>query len=302
MDDSLNSTVKDFSKSLGSRFPMFSDSVDRAYRRHGETWLQGFSHDLEAIFEEAGNDNWSGPVEGYARFTFDAARSQRVFEITGHYTGVSNDALQDRYYSDPDFMFRNYLPGLFVSFYLWPHHYRLIEYYRLVIQPKLVELQPETFCEVGVGTGIYSRETLRALPGVRGVGYDLSDHSLAFSQRVMDRSGLGDRYRAERRNILTSTPEPVDYLICQEVLEHLDDPAEFSRALFAMVKPGGHAYITAAITAGHADHVYVYQEPADARAHVEAAGFEVLAEKTDGADVFDKIQPRVSCFFCRRPK
>ena len=297
----MSSTVKEFSDRLGARFPMFADSVARAQQRHGETWTEELASDLETIFPEAREENWSGPIEGYAKFTFDAAKSQRIFEKTGKYTGVSNDHLQEQYYRDPEFMFRNYLPGLFVSFYLWPHHFRLIEYYRADIAPRLRSLRPRTFCEVGVGTGIYSRETLRAAPESSGVGYDLSDHSLRFAQRVMDRSGLGERYRTEKRNILESTPAPSDYLICQEVLEHLDDPAEFSRALYAMVKPGGYAYITAAITAGHTDHVYVYNEPADAREHVAGAGFEVLSEKTDGADVYTKIQPRVSCFFCRKP-
>jgi SAM-dependent methyltransferase len=275
--------------------------VARAQQRHGETWTEELARDLETIFPEARAESWSGPIEGYAKFTFDAAKSQRIFEKTGQYTGVSNDHLQEQYYRDPEFMFRNYLPGLFVSFYLWPHHFRLIEYYRAEIVPRLQSLGLKTFCEVGVGTGIYSRETLRAIPDIAGVGYDLSDHSLRFAQQVMNRSGLGERYRTEKRNILESTPEPSDYLICQEVLEHLDDPAEFSRALYAMVKPGGYAYITAAITAGHADHVYVYNEPADAREHVAGAGFEVLSEKTDGADVYTTIQPRVSCFFCRKP-
>ncbi len=298
----MNQTVQEFSDSLGARFPMFRDSVARAHERHGDAWLAELGRDLETIFPEAKAENWSGPIEGYAKFTFDAAKSQRVFENTGEYTGVSNHHLQETFYSNPEFMFRNYLPGLFVSFFLWPHHFRLIEYYRSAIAPRLAALDPKTFCEVGVGTGIYSRETLRAAPNAHGVGYDLSEYSLKFAQQVMDRSGLGGRYSTEIRNILESTPDPYDFLICQEVLEHLDDPAEFSRALFAMVKPGGYAYITAAITAGHADHVYVYHEPSDARAHVEAAGFEVLEEKTDGADVFNKIQPRVSCFYCRRPE
>ena len=280
---------------------MFADSVQKAHERHGSAWLEGFTADLETIFHEARDEDWAGPIEGYARFTFDAAKSQRAFEKTGEYSGGSNQTLQENLYSDPVFMFRNYLPGLFVSFYLWPHHFRLIEYYRSVIVPRLAEANLETFCEVGVGTGIYSRETLRALPGLRGTGFDLSDHSLTFAQQVMERSGVGGRYNTMKRNILVEPPAPFDYLICQEVLEHLDDPGEFSRALFTMVKPGGWAYITAAITAGHTDHVYVYREPSDARAHVEEAGFDVLSEKTDGADVYQQIQPRVTCFLCRRP-
>jgi 2-polyprenyl-3-methyl-5-hydroxy-6-metoxy-1,4-benzoquinol methylase len=139
---------------------------------------------------------------------------------------------------------------------------------------------------------------LRGLPQVKGIGYDISDYSLQFGARVIEAFGLSDRYEFENRDILKNPPEPVDFLICQEVLEHLDNPAEFCKGLYKMVRPNGNAYITAAVTAAHSDHIYLYESPEEARTQIEDAGFTVLQEKTEGAESYDKIQPRIACFYC----
>ena len=72
---------------------------------------------------------------------------------------------------------------------------------------------------------MYSKEPLELLPAATGVGYDISEHSLSFTERVVNAFGYGDRYRTEVRDIVANTPEEADLVICQEVLEHLEDPA-----------------------------------------------------------------------------
>src|SRR5438874_2629869 len=85
------------------------------------------------------------------------------------------------------------------------------------------------------------------LPHARGVGFDISQFSLDYTGKVIDAFGLGARYTLENRDVRHGYEVPADFLICQEVLEHLENPAEFCTWLYAMVRPGGHAYITAAL-------------------------------------------------------
>jgi hypothetical protein len=48
-----------------------------------------------------------------------------------------------------------------------------------------------------------------------------------------------------------------------------------------MTKPGGHAYITAAINAGHVDHIYLYRSVEQVLEHIRAAGFEIVASTSE---------------------
>jgi hypothetical protein len=57
------------------------------------------------------------------------------------------------------------------------------------------------------------------------------------------------------------------------VLEHLEDPVAFLRGLRATMAPGAKAFITAAVNAAHADHIYLYRSADDVLAHLIDAGF-----------------------------
>jgi len=59
------------------------------------------------------------------------------------------------------------------------------------------------------------------------------------------------------------------------VLEHLEDPLTFLKALRRILTPGGQAFITAALNAPNADHIYLYRSPLEVADQLVAAGFYV---------------------------
>jgi 2-polyprenyl-3-methyl-5-hydroxy-6-metoxy-1,4-benzoquinol methylase len=161
------------------------------------------------------------------------------------------------------------------------------------------------FYEVGVGCGMYSLKTLQAKPDSKGVGFDISQYALDFTKRVADVHGVGHRYRIQNQDIIASPPERLaDFIISQEVLEHLEDPPAFIRALRNMVRPDGHGYITAAINAGHTDHIYLYRTADEVRRQIEDAGWTVLDEQVE----FNypnkpvELRPTVAGFLVRNPE
>ena len=90
----------------------------------------------------------------------------------------------------------------------------------------------------------------------------------------MQALGMSSRYHVELRDI-TGEPLPnkTDWLVCVEVLEHLEDPVGFLRGLRANMNPGARAFITAAINAAHTDHIYLYRNANQVLAHLNEAGF-----------------------------
>lgn len=219
------------------------------------------------------DESMATAVAGYSRFALDALRLQTQFEKVGAYAPKSYAAVTESVYANIEYMTACYLPGLVLSDYLWPHHYRQLRFFEAVYVADMARRGADRFYDVGVGTGIYSRIALAGAPTTTGIGIDISPSSKAFSERHIAAFGLADRYTVELSDILLEPHVPVDWLVCVEVLEHLDDPAQFLAALRGMLRQGGRAFIGTALNAANADHIYLYRTTDEVKDQLAAAGF-----------------------------
>lgn len=280
---------------------LFAKVWEQSYNRFGKEWENDLSKKIELLFGPEDNERWAQAVEGYVAFSFDAIKAQSYFEQHGVYPASSYADCLELCYRNPDYMKRRYLPGQYLSHYIWPHHYTMLSHYRQQVLPQLKAAKQ--FYEVGVGCGMYSATTLTEIPEISGIGVDISDYSLGFTQSVVEAHGFGDRYKIMNHNIYDGAPAgKADLVICQEVLEHIESPQDFIAALGDMVRPGGEAYISAAINAAHTDHIYLYRSPAEVRAQLEAAGWRVKSEHIEqvqsGKD--EGRRPTIAAYFCTR--
>jgi SAM-dependent methyltransferase len=289
-----------FRETFFSQAPLFRKTFLDVQSLFGPAWERDFDEHLFKLF---GDDRaaYEKAVIGYAKFSIDAMRLQKRFNQTKRYEDVSyEDATRDVYQNDA-YMMDVYLPGIFVSQFLWRHHYRQILHYREQFLPRLASNDDPRFYEVGTGTGFYMVQALKAHPGLRGVGIDLSASSRRFTLKQVHGWGLGGSFQSRADDIFTTDFEPLPGLQCVEVLEHLPDPVRFLSRLRAMLRQGGHGYIAVAVTAPQADHIYLYWEPADVITHLNAAGFEVVDYSAEpgyeGAP--GEIVPKVVAFLVR---
>jgi cyclopropane fatty-acyl-phospholipid synthase-like methyltransferase len=145
---------------------------------------------------------------------------------------------------------------------------------------------------------------LECFPDIRGIGFDISAHSLQFTKDLVGIFGHGDRYTIEERDIRHGYKEQCDFMVCQEVLEHLENPEEFCTWLFNMIKPGGHAYITAALNAAHSDHIFHFRDPLQLEAMLRAAGFQPMSLQEEFAAGYKprEITPSLAGYLVERRK
>ncbi|WP_373989516.1 cyclopropane-fatty-acyl-phospholipid synthase family protein [Duganella sp. BuS-21] len=257
---------------LRAKHRFAADIVDRGAALFGAEWADEFEPVLNALFptEEA----VTAAAKGYAVFAMQSMRLQAVFERDREYKAKTHEQASSEVYFNEAHMMQEYLPGLLLSHFLWPHHYRQIQFFNSAFVQAMRVAGATSFMEVGIGTGLYSGLLLRALPQVRGIGLDISPSSQLFTETQLKALGVADRYRTELRDV-TAEPlnPPADWLVCVEVLEHLDDPVAFLRGLRRNMAPGAKAFITAALNAAHADHIYLYRNGGEVLAHLIEAGF-----------------------------
>ncbi len=263
---------------LIARFPYFAKVVSKRIDDFGALWVKDFEAELSTFF----CDDISAlerATDGYGVFALDAMKLQKRFDKERQYIPKTYADVAAAVYHSPKYMFDLYLPGILLSQFLWHHHYQQLKFFRECFVPAARSIGARRFYDVGVGTGFYSKEMLQALPETQGTGCDISEHSLRYTMLMLERWGLQTRYHPRRLDILTASLAPADCIMSVEVLEHLEDPPAFLRALYGMLTKGGVGYITAAINAPNADHIYLYRSIQDVLKEIEGAGFKVLQYK-----------------------
>ena len=286
-----------------SSYPILSSTVDTAFDTFGTSWLNNFIYNVETLFSQiipsSDNPLLFNAIEAYSEFCADALRHQSFFERYGHYMNSSAAYCLDNYYSNDEYMTNRYLPGLWLSHYLWPHHYNMLNNFSSRIS-HYIRHPHGLFYEIGVGCGIYSKTILENIPNVRGIGIDISDSSLNFTNSVISSFGYSQRYSTQKHDIFDGIDQKADFLVCQEVLEHVEDPSNFCKALSDMLMPGGRAFITAALNAAHSDHIYLFSNTLQLEDMLRAAGFIPLAFQEEFA-YFTKprnLTPSLAGFYC----
>lgn len=248
------------------------DIAVRAQKVFGDEWTIEFARAVDTLFAE--EEDLICAVDGYAAFAIDSLRRQKRFELERRYEVKSHEQAAQEVYFNEEHMLGQYLPGLFLSHYLWPHHYRQLRYFKEFFVSSMIQSNAKRFGEVGVGTGVYSRVLLQEIPGVSGVGFDISTHSKTFTENHLKAFGLDGRYEVRLQDVLENTPEDeFNWLVCVEVLEHLEDPLQFLRGLREILAPGGKAFITAALNAANEDHIYLYENAEQVIEQLKEAGF-----------------------------
>jgi SAM-dependent methyltransferase len=275
---------------------LFNTTVARARAEFGEVWEVELGGTIERVFPGNAINTAAG---GYEKFCLEIMRLQVAFEQTGRYAPFSYDEMQTLVYQNDDYMRTTYLPGLLLAWYLWPHHYRQVQFFKQAFVRDMSRHGAAKFIEVATGTGLYSRLALKGALGTVGVGYDIGPASLQFTHDHVAAYGATARYETRRANVMEERPNPVDWLICVELLEHLEDPMVLLRTLRQMLNPGGKAFIATAINAPNSDHIWLYETTDEVTAQLRRAGFTVEQACVNPSESNSEKPPTVAAFICR---
>lgn len=272
-------------------------ALENSRRRFGGVWESDCNLVFGIVFPD--EVKLRNATQGYIAFSNQGMRAQIEFQRRGQYRFSSFDEVAHNVYFDPNYMSSCYLPGLLLSHLLWPHHYAQLSFYRHIVE----KINPGTFAEIGVGTGVYSLFTLLQFPTINGLGVDISESSLSFSTALLQSAGLIKNYDTHLCDISRTTlPYRTDLVISVELLEHLENPVGFLRGIRNLIEHGGDAFVTAAINAAHADHIYLYGSVADIEAQLRESDLhivEYIYEPAYNSRRENELVPAIAAFHLR---
>jgi 2-polyprenyl-3-methyl-5-hydroxy-6-metoxy-1,4-benzoquinol methylase len=253
---------------------MFEKTFMKVESDFGQLWIDEFNEHLGKLF---GKDElaYKNAALGYSKFAIDSIRLQRIFNKKRKYEDVTYEEACEKVYMNENYMMELYLPGIFISSFLWRHHYKQLLFYKNKFLPLLDKMEDKRFYDVGTGTGFYSVQIFRHDKNFKGNGIDISPHSRQFTKKHVTAWGFDSNFTSMNLNIIGADIEPAPCIQAIEVLEHLSDPQLFLNNLRKLLKPNGYGFITAALTAPNADHIYLYWDSDDVIKQLVSAGFKI---------------------------
>lgn len=106
-----------------------------------------------------------------------------------------------------------------------------------------VELAGKRVLDVGCGGGILSEAM--AQRGAEVTGIDMGEAPLGVARLHLLESGLNVHYEhASAEDYAARHGGAFDVVTCLEMLEHVPDPASILQACAALLKPGGHLFVS----------------------------------------------------------
>ncbi|HET7269307.1 MAG TPA: bifunctional 2-polyprenyl-6-hydroxyphenol methylase/3-demethylubiquinol 3-O-methyltransferase UbiG [Oleiagrimonas sp.] len=106
-----------------------------------------------------------------------------------------------------------------------------------------VALDGKRVADVGCGGGLLSEALARA--GAKVTGIDMGEAVIDVADLHLHESGLEVDYRVQSSAELAGAEaESFDVVCCLELIEHVPDPDALVADLAAMLKPGGHLFVS----------------------------------------------------------
>ena len=216
-----------------------------------------------------------GMVDAFVRFTTGVNMAQARYERAGRYENKTFQDCLTSLYAEKESM-DDYLLGVYLTNFLWAHHaeicFQYVDHFlrRIPDAKSLVEIAP--------GHGGWGALALKHLPQATLLGYDISPSSIRLATELMTGAGFADRARYELKDALdldVVPAESADAVVCNFLVEHLERPEKLFGVIRHLLRAGGQAFLTGALTAAQVDHIYEFRHESELVRMAEDAGLRV---------------------------
>lgn len=233
-----------------------------------------FERELEYLTEKYSLDKI---VEGYIFMTTSNMEESRYFQEHGEYRYHSFAEVDRNIYANEEQM-TLYMLGLSLTEYLWETVLRIHRFYEDTIK----SIRGNSYLEIGPGHGKYFLEAYNLGNFKEYVAVDVSQTAIDMTKEYMRRYGKQEGVKYEllcQDATLLDGESKYDFIVAQEVLEHVEKPLELLKSMGKLLSPEGRAYVLMPITAPSPAHIYLFESIEHVKSIVNKAGFEIVTEE-----------------------
>jgi hypothetical protein len=218
--------------------------------------------------------------KSFVKFTTEINYLQFLYNKTKSYPKIDFVKIKNDIYENDEYMFEYYM-GVVASIFLWKSNYKLLQFFDKNFLAKY-QSQYSNFVDLASGHFFYSAYAFRREFAVKNVKYfqldiaPMAQYLIAKYCKKIELSNsvfqLGDLNSFE--NLRDIIPEyESSMIICNFVIEHLEDPQIFLKNLRKCIKSKDVLFISLAITAAQVDHIFEFKNEFEVIQLFERCGF-----------------------------
>ena len=153
--------IQSFREKLQKSLLSFLDNpVEEMITKYGDKYLQDIEHHLTLLGNAFyGKDFIANAANAYIKFNKEILREEIEFKKTGKYSATDYEEIKKSVYNNDNIMSGYYLTGLYLSYFFWPHHYMIFNFFRDEFVGKLGKV--EKLMEWGSGHGLLTATVLK---------------------------------------------------------------------------------------------------------------------------------------------
>jgi 2-polyprenyl-3-methyl-5-hydroxy-6-metoxy-1,4-benzoquinol methylase len=211
----------------------------------------------------------------YNTISRDTFREEMYFRSKKKYRYSKFSEVAEAVYFNEEYM-KKYMYGLALTSFIWPNHVAMHNFFIATFPKGLTG----NYLEVGPGHGYYFMQAASLGNFEKLVGVDISPASVALTRDIIRHFGFDRDRQIDLREAdflaMVATPEPYSCIVMGEVLEHVEEPDRFLRAIAALSGADTHIYVTTCINAPAVDHIYLFRDPAAIEQMARDSGLTVV--------------------------
>ena len=299
-----NRHVKRLLDYVDRQYPQFIQGIQEAMAKAPARFESIADQYLSWMLAVRGREGIERSIDAFVQFTTDVNLAQARYEVSGHYENKTFEEVYQNHYSQHAQM-ADYLWGIYLTNFLWAHHLEICLFFENRFLTRLSD--PSTLVEIAPGHGGWGVWALHEHTGVRLQGYDISPASIEIAASVATAAGVHARASYQERDVLDLTTldaNMADAVICAFLVEHLEQPTQLFAVIHQILKPGGVAFVTGALTAAQVDHIYEMHQESEMMVLAESEGLRVLESLSTNPDrLFPKARwmPRSMAILAQKP-
>lgn len=263
-------------------YPLAVTGVEEAINVDQPRFQQVTELLLKWAVDAFGHEVLAEAAQGFVDVSMDINLRQARYERLGRYPSQTFAEVRAAHYHNDEAM-RSYLWGFYLSNMLWAHHADLTYFYL----DRFVRQIPGNahIVEVAPGHGSWGLLAISNLAEATLQGFDVSPQSIVIATALAEKGAtVGGRARYEERDALTLSnleAASADAFICNMLVEHLEQPQAVFDVAAHVLRTGGKAHISGALTAAQVDHIYEFKNESELVLMAEKSGLRVLETRSN---------------------